>query len=223
MEYGFTLKSETPILIHGDDVEAAGVLAKWRNAAENKDVSVRGDDRSPPWTWQTYLYHDGEHLAIPQENLMACLCKAGAMIPMAKGKGTFKSASQSGLMPTTEYFEFRASGKQIAIADITAMASLPFSEQAQAVKAFNFDLLIKRATVGQAKHVRVRARFRSWVISGVVDVIDPLITPAVLAEMFDIAGRKVGLGDWRPSSPKKPGPYGRFRSEIKPLQAKKSA
>lgn len=223
MEYEFTLTGRMPILFHADDVEAADELMKWRKAAENKSVSVAGDDRSPPWTWQTYLYHDGEHVAVPQENVMACLGKAGAMIPAPKGKGSFKAASQSGLVILDEFCEFRSGGKQVSMASIGALTGLSFREQAEGAKKLGFRLLVKRATVGSSKHVRVRARFETgWTVSGVVDVMDPLITREVLAEMFEIGGKKVGLLDWRPGSPKKPGPYGTFRSEVKPLMAKKS-
>lgn len=223
MEYEFKLTGRMPILFHADDVEAADTLSVWRKSADNKAISVAGDDRSPAWTWQTYLYHDGEHLAIPQENIMACLGKAGAQIP-AKGKATFKSASQSGLMIPDEFCEFRSGGRQIPMAPIAALSGLSFAEQAAAVKKMGFELKVKRATVGSSKHVRVRAMFRSWVVSGVIEVLDPIITASVLAEMFDIGGRKVGILDWRPSSPKKPGPYGTFKSEVKSLgAAKKSA
>lgn len=224
MEYAFTLTGKMPILFHGDDVEAADELMKWRKSAENKSVSVPGDDRSPPWTWQTYLYHDGTHVAIPQENIMACLGKAGAMVPQKKGKASFKAASQSGLTILAETCEFRADGKQIAMADIARLSGLSFADQAKAVKKMGFELLVKRATVGSSKHVRVRAKFRPpWTVSGVIEVLDPIIDVDVLSEMFDLAGKKIGLLDWRPGSPKKPGPYGTFRSEVKPISAKKSA
>lgn len=224
MEYAFTLTGRMPILFHADDVEAADELMKWRKSAENKSVSVPGDDRSPPWTWQTYLYHDGEHVAIPQENIMAALGKAGAAIPKAKGRGSFKAESQSGLVILSEFCEFRSNGKQVPMSAITALSGLTFAEQAAGGKKLGFELLVKRATVGQAKHVRVRAKFRAWTIHGTIEVLDPIIDASTLAEMFDIAGRKVGLLDWRPGSPKKPGPYGTFRPEVKPLASgKKSA
>jgi len=223
VEYAFTLTGRMPILFHADDVEAADELMRWRKAAENKSVSTPGDDRSPPWTWQTYLYHDGTHLAIPQENIMACLGKAGAMIPQPKGKSTFKAASQSGLVILSEHCEFRSGGKQVAMADIVALSGLSFAEQAAGAKKLGFELLVKRATVGSSKHVRVRAKFKTWSVNGVIEVLDPIIDGKVLADMFDIGGKKIGLLDWRPGSPKKPGPYGTFRSEIKPLAARKSA
>lgn len=226
VEYEFKLTGRMPLLMHADDVLAADELTKWRKSAENKAISVAGDDRSPAWTWTRYLYSDGEHVTMPQENLMAALGKAGAAIPAAKGKGSFKAASQSGLYPSSEFFEFRTNdGRQVSMADIGSISGLTFSEQMAAVKKLGFDLLVKRATVGSSKHVRVRARFGGgWTVAGVIEVTDPIITAAVLEEMFSIAGKKVGLCDWRPGSPKKPGPFGTFRSEVKPLgAAKKSA
>jgi hypothetical protein len=32
----------------------------------------------------------------------------------------------------------------------------------------------------------------------------------MVKEIVEKAGKKAGLGDWRPSAPKKPGPYGTF-------------
>jgi hypothetical protein len=221
MEYEFTLIGSKPILFHADDVSGADQLSAWRKAAENKSVSVAGDDRSPPFTWQTYLYHDKTNLAIPQENILACLCKAGAAVPMAKGKGTFKSLSQSGLFIADEFCEFRVRGKPISIADVHAFHDRPFAEHVAAVRKLGFELSVKRATVGNSKHVRVRAKFTGWTIHGVIETLDPLIDDNILREMFTIAGKKVGLLDWRPSAPKKPGPYGTFRPELKPLAAKK--
>ena len=29
-------------------------------------------------------------------------------------------------------------------------------------------------------------------------------------QIADIAGHRIGMGDWRPSAPKVPGPFGRF-------------
>jgi len=34
------------------------------------------------------------------------------------------------------------------------------------------------------------------------------IAPSIMKELFDIAGRIVGIGDWRPA---KKGPYGKFQ------------
>jgi hypothetical protein len=80
LDYEFVLKCLSPILTHNDDVMASDELAAWRKDPKNKSVSVPGDDRSPPWTWMTYLYHDGVRLAMPQDNIMCALRHAGAKV-----------------------------------------------------------------------------------------------------------------------------------------------
>lgn len=218
MQHNFVLTGSQPILFHADDVIASDLLNEWRKDPKNKGLSVPGDDRSPSWTWQVYLYHDGEKLAIPQENIMACLRKAATSIPKAKGKGTYKNESQSGILVTTEYCDFTSKGKPVSIAAVAALKDLSFVEQFEAVKKLGFELKVKRATVGSSKHVRVRAMFRQWEIKGSVLVNDPVITTEVLKQMFEIAGQKVGLLDWRPGSPKSPGPYGMFKAEVKAVK-----
>lgn len=213
--YEFTLKGMTPYLMHADDVIASDGLMAWRKAPGNKSVSVPGDDRSPAWTWQTYLYADGEKLAIPSECLMTALRKAGAMIP-AKGKATFKSLTQSGMLITSDFCAFAAAGREVDLGAIHRLRDLPFGKQAEGVRKLGFELMVKRAKVGESKHVRVRAKFAAWEMSGAIEVIEPAITPAVLDQLFEIAGRAVGLGDWRPSAPKSPGPYGMFTATIAP-------
>lgn len=217
MLVNFELTGVTPLLMHADDVDAADEIKAWQKAKENKDASVKGDDRSPPWTWIKYVYTDGNHLALPQENLMATVRAAGAKIaiPSSKRSETFKKLSQSGLVTDSEYCRFLSNGKQVPIKDIYKFKDRPFSEHKKAVAEMGFDLSVKRAKVGQAKHVRVRARFDHWSVEGTVTVGEPLITFDILREMFDIAGDKVGLCDWRPGSPSSPGPYGRFTSKLK--------
>jgi hypothetical protein len=217
MEYAFRLEGSTSLLMHADDVLNSDDLVAWRRDPKNKSVSVPGDDRSPAWTWQSYLYHDGTHIAIPQECLMASLRSAGAKMTL-KGQTTFKALSQSALTIGSEYCEFTNAGKQISVADILKLRNRPFAEQVQGAREQGFDLHVKRAAVGTAKHVRVRPKFSSWAVSGTIEVSDPVITESVLSQMFEIAGRKAGLGDWRPSAPKSPGPYGMFSSQVRPLK-----
>jgi hypothetical protein len=211
MKVAFELTGTMPLLMHADLVEEADKLEAWRKAPENKNVSKPGDDRSPPWTWQSYLYTDGEHVVMPQDNLMVCLRMAATQLILKKQK-TFKEISQSGMVMNSEYLTFRNAGKQIAVADLLAIRELPFQSQADAARDLGFRLWIKRARVGQAKHIRVRPRFESWSVSGSVIVTAPEITVDVLQKMFQLAGR-VGLCDWRPGC-KTPGPFGMFSAVI---------
>jgi len=210
----FELTGATPILMHRDNVEASDLLSEWRSAPENKNLSVAGDDRSPPWTWQTYLYEDGERLILPSECLMRCLRSAGAQITMKGKKGkTFKEVSQSGMVVPTENMEFLNDGHPVLMVDVNRLRGLPFKEQADGARDLGFRLFVKRARIGQAKHVRVRARFDKWVVRGTMNVFVPEITMEVLDTMFVLAGR-IGLLDWRPGS-KSPGPWGMYTTTLK--------
>ena len=112
MRFRFTLTGQTPLLLHADDVEKADQLQEWRKDSENRDISVKGDDRSPPWTWHTYCYHDGKHLTVPSDNLMVSL-REGAKEIILKGQKTFKSLSQSGLLLHDLQMPILVSGKPI--------------------------------------------------------------------------------------------------------------
>lgn len=148
---------------------------------------------------------------------MCALRHAGAKVS-SKGKSTFKALSQSGLLIDSDYCRFENNGDQIALADIAAFRDRPFAEHLAECRKLGFDLLVKRAAVGSSKHIRVRPRFDQWTVSGTISVSEAAITEDVLNQLFELAGRYAGLCDWRPSSPKKPGPYGMFESTVVPIK-----
>lgn len=211
MDVRFELVGKMPLLMHADDVEMADTLKAWRQDPANKNLSVPGDDRSPGWTWHTYVYSDGEHIAMPAENVMVALRQAGAQMILKKQK-TFKEITQSGLLIATEFCEFTNGGKQIPLDKIDKMRDDPFAVQAEAVKKAGYRLFVKRARVGTSKHVRVRPRFDDWKVSGTISILKNEITFEILEQLFNLAG-SVGLCDWRPGC-KTPGPYGMFTANI---------
>lgn len=210
----FTLIGKHALLMHADDLDGSARLDAWRKAPENKNKSVAGDDRSPPWTWQTYTYNDGTHLCMPSANVMVALRAAGAQLILKKQK-TFKEISQSGLLIDGEMCEFFTGPQRqkIAVKSLNAIAHLSFVEQAEEAEKLGFKLFAKRARIGQAKHVRVRPRFEQWEVRGTVCVRKDEITFEILEKMFELAG-SIGLCDWRPGC-KTPGPFGQFTSELK--------
>lgn len=208
--FTFKLIGSMALLMHSDDIDQGDQLQEWRRDPKNKDISVKGDDRSPAWTWMTYLYRDSEHISMPSPNIMGALCKAGMQITL-KGRKTYKELTQSGLFMPDEFCKFFVDGRQIPMESIVALRNLSFAEQAQAVKEFGFTLFSKRAAIGKAKHIRVRARFNPWSVEGRIQILDDKITPGVLRQLFEISGSVAGLGDWRPSS-RAPGPYGQFKA-----------
>ena len=63
--------------------------------------------------------------------------------------------------------------------------------------------------VQRSRILRTRARFNDWSCTFAVDVDDELIDATQLGSWLDIAGRRIGLGDWRPE---KSGDCGRFET-----------
>lgn len=210
-KFQFTMTGFMPLLMHADNIEGSDELQEWRKSPTNKGLTVPGDDRSPGWTWQTYCYHDGEHIVMPSENVMVALRQAGAQMILKKQK-TFKEITQSGLLISTEACEFRNDGKQIKWSDLLAMREMTFAQQSAACKKLGFDLFVKRARVGTSKHIRVRPKFSKWTVRGEIMVLKPEINGEILAQLFELAG-KAGLCDWRPAG-KTPGPYGQAEAVV---------
>lgn len=219
MRYEFTLTGTRPMLMHFDDVEWADEISAWRLDPENtkKRGESSGDDRRPAHTWIGYLYHDAANVVIPGANLTSCLKKAGARVPMGRQK-TFKELAVSGILIEDEFLAFTNGGKPIPIAPVHKLKDNPnFKDHAAAALAMGFKLDVRRAAVGASKHVRVRPRFEEWAAKGTLEVTAHEITAEVLQSIFDQAGR-VGLGDWRPGSPKSPGPFGMFQTKVKAIK-----
>lgn len=220
VEYRFELTSRTAILFHADDIEENDRLKEWRDDPKNRPLFVPGDDRTPPWSWQTYLYFNPADgcLAIPQEVIMRCLGVAAAKVTL-KGMTTFKGLSQCGMYLDSEFVKFTTGGKQIKKSAIVGMEDNPFKAQADKVMKLGGKLFLKRVKPpgSKSKHVRVRLRIDSWKVEGVIAVTEEAITPEILQTIFGIAGKRAGLLDWRPSAPSNPGPFGQFTAQLTPL------
>jgi hypothetical protein len=220
--YQITLKGETPLLMHHDNLMWDGVMKKWALDPANKKGSVAGDDRSPAFRWIGYLYRtvDGKAAAIPSDNLMTVLREGGAKCPTGKGQQTFKAITQSGIIVDQSEWALLdpRTGKPYSIAGVDALIQEAEYEAHEAwAAARGFELFAKRAKVGQAKHVRVRPRFDQWATTGTVTVLEPRITKDTLQNIISFAGAYSGLCDWRPSSPKSPGSFGRFTATLQKL------
>jgi len=215
-KYHVTLKGLNPLLMHNDNIAFSEALAAWRRDPANRDKSVAGDDRSPAWTWIGSLYHNRKVLGVPSDCIMTMLREAGASV-FKTGRKTFKTDTQSGLFINDEQFDLLIDGETVPVAEIEKLiGEEDFSVHLETVKKLGFELLIKRARIGQAKHVRVRPMFRDWVLVGSLTVIDESqsgLTRDVLQQIFTIGGVTKGLGDWRPSS-RKAGSFGTFEAAV---------
>lgn len=81
----------------------------------------------------------------------------------------------------------------------------------------DLDTIAKKAqftvpvVVQRSRILRTRALFHPpWSVQFNVDADDDLVDSDRLSAWLDIAGRRIGLGDWRPQ---KSGEYGRFKTE----------
>ncbi len=214
--YHVTLTGETPLLMHQDNISWGEAMKRWESDPANKDASIAGDDRSPAWRWIGGVYHDHSQLVVPSDNLMTVLREGGKRCPTGKGQQTFKSQTQSGIVMDQPDWPLTNGGQSIPYAPIKALVTnADFTAHECAALDLGFALFVKRAKIGRAKHVRVRARFDRWECQGTMTVLDAMITKQVLTDILTFAGRYCGLGDWRPSSPSSPGPFGKFIVTVK--------
>lgn len=218
-QYNVTLYGLTPLLMHQDNLAFGEKIKLWQRDPANKEHSVSGDDRSPAWTWLGYLYHDGKHVGMPSDNLMTALREGGAKLLTGKGKETYKRQTQSGVIIDQQQFILHnGSGDTIPLQPLNALiGNNDFAAHLQAAEDLGFELLVKRAKIGQSKHVRVRPMFRQWSLVGSITVLDEELsglTQDVLARILELSGALCGLGDWRPSSPRAGGSFGKFEVEV---------
>jgi len=216
--YRITITGIQPLLHHQDSIEWADQMDAWRMDSDNKKISKAGDDRSPAWRWLGSLYHDGEQIIVPTANIMRSLMEAGAMVPVGSGKKTFKAQTQSGILPESIGWPLLIAGKAVPVAGLRKLVDeRDFAKHQQAAIDHGFELFLKRARIGDSKHVRVRPKFGRYSASGTLTVTDDQITQVVLERIVSIAGRYKGIGDWRPGG-RTPGSYGMFAGTVEPIK-----
>jgi hypothetical protein len=217
-QFQIEINGESPLLMHHDNLSWAEKLKAWGLDPANKKTSVAGDDRSPAHRWIGNLYTDAGKIVIPADNLMTLLREGGKKLPTGKGMQSFKTQTQAGIVVDQAAWPLLIGGKPVSTAGLAELcAEKDFERHEEYAVANGYELFCKRARVGASKHVRVRPLFRQWAAVGSVTVFDDTITKAVLAQILAIGGRECGLGDWRPSSPKSPGPYGKFTASVEKL------
>jgi len=211
-----TLTGKMPMIQHCDNIDWADEMDAWRNDPANKRFSKPGDDRTPAFRWLGCLYHDGERIAVPSDNLSRTLMEGGAqvLVPGGRSGKTFKAQTQSGMLVEGTHWPLLVDGKPIPVKPILALQKeTNFAAHKKAVEKAGFELFVKRVKIGQSKNIRVRPMFSRWSTTGIVHVWDEQITEEVLRQIITHAGMYKGLGDWRPGG-KTPGPYGMFTAVV---------
>ena len=213
--YTVTLTGVTDLIMHRDSVNHSERMSKWQKDPGNKKMTVPGDDRTPAWSWIGYLYVSNNQVVIESDNLMSMLRDGGKKCPATTGRGSMKSQTQSGIIVNEIGWNLMVGGKEIPYAPIENLFSEPldFERHEKLAEDLGFTLFVKRASIGQKKHVRVRPRFSNWSASGTVTVVDQTINKEMLETIFRFGGVYCGLCDWRPSSGS-PGRFGMFTASV---------
>lgn len=173
------IRGVTPLLMNRFSEEAEVKVSSGTSAVA---VGKKGTPREQA---AKKCYSDAEgNLYIPGPNIFSCLIQAGKFHKTGKTKVT---TTKSSLIPAG-----------MAVREIVC----PLNTQ-----DFEVD---SRSVVIPATGGRVmahRPRLDSWELSFTLDVDDEMFAPNFVRLLVDDAGRKVGLGDFRPD---RKGPFGKF-------------
>jgi hypothetical protein len=185
MKINVTIQGLTPLLMNrfteANEVAVSG----------GTSVTFTGD-KGPPREQATpkrYADADGR-LYIPGANIFACLIAAGAFHKAGKSKLTTLKTSliPAGLMVEELICPLHdGDGDQIMDWEVDSRS------------------IVNPATGG--RRMCHRPRIDSWRCTFTVDVDETMFAPNLIRAVIDDAGKKIGLGDYRPA---RKGPFGRF-------------
>jgi hypothetical protein len=177
------------------DVEIAGTTpllcnkftdAAAMSASSGTRMAAVGDKGTPKdqATSRLYVGHDGKP-CIPQPNLFRCLIDAGTFFKAGKSKVTTQKSS---LIP--------------ACVEISGI-ELPIISK----DGWDVDTRAVRIPSTGGRILCHRPSFNDWQIAFTMSVDTDLISPKLVRDLVDAAGKRIGLGDFRPACK---GPFGKF-------------
>ena len=131
-----------------------------------------------------YIGHDGKPM-IPQPNVFRCIIDAGKFFKNGKSKVTTLSSSLIPACVEVEGIEFPIAHKE------------PWEVDTRAVRI--------PSTGGRI--LCHRPKFNDWALSFEATLDTELMSKELFRDIIDSAGRRIGLGDFRPD---RKGPFGKF-------------
>lgn len=181
MKINATIQGLTPLLMNRftDDAEIA--------ATSGHSPALRGSSKgSPREQAERSAYRDVKtgNLYLPGPNLFAALVDAGKFHKLGKNKVT---TQRSSLVPAG-----------LLVEDLM----IPLGTQ-----HFEVDSRRVRIPATGGCVMRHRARLDAWQATFTLDVDETVFTANFVRALMDDAGKKIGLGDYRPATR---GPFGRF-------------
>jgi hypothetical protein len=176
-----TIRGTTPLLLNAFSDEAA------LQATNGARGSYGGDKGTPRDQAATKLYYgmDGATLVVPGPNVMRCFVDGGVYHKIGKKQVTTKESSLlygCSTMETLEAPIIHAEDWQVDIRPI-----------------------VNPSTKG--RRLAYRPRFDDWELTVQLELDTTIMGVNLLRAIIDDAGKRVGLGDFRPA---KKGPFGKF-------------
>lgn len=175
------IEGTTP-LICNRFTDAAAMAAT--NGTRASSAGERGSPREQSES-KLYTSADGKTLVIPQPNVFRSIIDGGTFFKAGKSKVTTQKSS---LIPACV---------SIRGVEIPIIHRDPWTVDTRAVRI--------PSTGGRI--LCHRPIFNDWKLRFEVELDDELITVKLLREIIDASGKRIGLGDFRPSCK---GPFGKF-------------
>ncbi|MGO8241249.1 hypothetical protein ACC806_34495 [Rhizobium ruizarguesonis] len=181
MKIAICIEGITPLLCNRFTDEAAEA------ATSGTRSSMATTDRGTPIEIAaSKLYHglDGE-LAIPQPNLLRCLIEGGRFHKVGKSQVTTQKASML-----------------FSCVDIEG-ATIPIIHE----QPWKVDTRPVRIPSTGGRILSHRPMFDDWRLEFLLDLDISIMSAKLMRQIIDDAGKRIGLGDFRPATK---GPFGRF-------------
>ena len=176
-----TIEGVTPLILNRFH-DAAQISATTGTRASTSS------ERGTPQEQATLKLYTGadDKLVIPQPNVLSCLTAAGKFFKAGKSKVTTQKSS---LIPACV---------EIEGVDIPLVHKQPWRVDGRPVRI--------PATGGRI--LCYRPMFDDWALTFNLTLDTEVMTVKLLREIVDTAGKRIGLGDFRPDCK---GPFGRFK------------
>lgn len=194
-EYNIQLRGTNAILLHK---YTTATVSEPGSRITTKDSANYVDE----WVKGTYFNKEGQ-VVIPWKNLMACLFDGAK--GMKKGKTALTRVVYTSLMVQSPEIVLLFDGKPITKEDILKNDWL---DTCGAVISGRRVDRTRTMIPGSPKVPGVDEK--SWELNFEIITKDEILSKEDIQKIIERAGLAAGLGDWRPSSPKKPGSYGTF-------------
>jgi len=175
-----TIEGTTPLLCNRF-TDAAQMAAT--NGSRMASVGEKGTPQEQA-EGKLYIGHDGNPM-IPQPNMFRCIIDAGQFFKAGRSKITTQKTS---MIPACV---------EIAGLEIPILHSDPWTVDTRAVRI--------PSTGGRI--LCHRPCFNDWRLTFTMNVDTEMISMKLMREIVDAAGKRIGLGDFRPACK---GPFGKF-------------